>query len=54
MLLEIHPEVVEELEAALAWPNSKRSDHGDLLFDEVRKRIAQATWLPKSGAGAGA
>jgi len=54
MLLELHPEAMEELEAAVVWHKRKRSGHGDLLFDEVRKRVAQATRLPESGAGAGA
>jgi len=50
MLLELHPEAVEELEAAVAWHNRERLGYGDLLFDELRKRVAQATRFPRSGA----
>lgn len=50
MLLELHPEAVEELEAAVAWHNRERPGHGDLLYDEVRRRVMQATRLPRSGA----
>jgi len=50
MLLELHPESVEELEAAVAWHNRERPGHGDLLYDEIRRRVAQATRFPRSGA----
>ena len=50
MLLELHPEALEELEAAVVWHNRERAGRGDLLYDEVRRRVAQATRFPKSGA----
>jgi hypothetical protein len=50
MLLELHPEALEELEAAVVWHNRERAGRGDLLYDEVRRRVAQATRLPRSGA----
>ena len=50
MLLELHPDAVEELEAAVVWHNRERIGRGDLLYDDVRKRIAQATRFPMSGA----
>jgi len=43
MLLELHPEAVAELEAAVAWHNRERAGRGDLLFTEVHRRVAQAT-----------
>ena len=50
MLLELHPEALEELEAAVVWHNRERAGRGDLLYDEVRRRLTQATRFPKSGA----
>lgn len=50
MLLELHPEALEELEAAVVWHNRERAGRGDLLYDDVRRRIAQATRFPRSGA----
>jgi hypothetical protein len=50
MLLELHPESVEELEAAVAWHNRERPGHGDQLYAEVRRRVVQATRFPRSGA----
>ncbi len=50
MLLELHPEAMEELEAAVAWQNHERAGRGDRLYDEVRRRLAQATRFPRSGA----
>jgi hypothetical protein len=48
MLLELHPEALEELEAAVVWHNRERVGRGDLFYDEVRRRVAQATRFPKS------
>ena len=50
MLLELRPEAVEELEAAVAWHSRERAGRGDLLYDEIRRRVAQATRFPRSGA----
>ena len=50
MLLELHPEALEEFEAAVVWHNRERAGRGDLLYDEVRRRVTQATRFPKSGA----
>ena len=50
ILLELHPEAAEELEAAAAWHDRERSGYGELLYDEVRRRVAQATRFPRSGA----
>ena len=50
MLLELHPEAVEELEAAVVWHNHERPGNGDRLYDEIRRRVTQATRFPKSGA----
>ena len=50
MLLELHPEALEELEAAVAWHNRERAGRGDLLYEEVQRRVAQATRFPRSGA----
>ena len=49
-MLGLHPEALAELEAAVAWLEEERPGHGDLLFDEVRQRVAQASTLPESGA----
>jgi hypothetical protein len=38
------------LRSAVVWHNRERLGYGDLLFDEVRKRVAQATWFSRSGA----
>ncbi len=50
MLLELHPEALEEFDATVVWHDRERLGHGALLYEEVRKRIAQAARLPKSGA----
>ena len=42
MLLELHPEALEELEAAVVWHNRERAGRGDLLHDEVRSCRAYA------------
>lgn len=50
MLLELHPEAVEELDAAVLWLEAERPGHGLLLYEEVRSRVKQAARLPRSGA----
>ena len=50
MLLGLLPAALDELEAAVLWHEAERPGHGALLVDEVRKRVAQAARLPKSGA----
>ncbi len=48
MLLEFHPEALEELAGAVRWHERERPGYGRLLYDEVRKRVAQAGSFPKS------
>ena len=50
MLLEVHPEALEEFDVAVVWHDRERPGNGLLLYEEVRKRVAQAARLPKSGA----
>jgi hypothetical protein len=38
------------LKSAVVWHNRERCGYGDLRFDEVRKRVAEATRFPRSGA----
>jgi len=40
MLLELQPDALEELEAAVVWHNRERAGRGDLLYDEVSRHIS--------------
>ena len=50
MLLGLHPAAVEELDAAVRWHEDERPGHGAMLYEAVRKRVAQASRFPGSGA----
>lgn len=47
--LRFHPEALDELDAAVAYHEGERVGYGALLFDEVSRRVGQATRLPRSG-----
>ena len=49
-MLPFHPEAGAELEAAVTWLEEEQPGHGDLLFNDVSKKVAQATAFPESGA----
>mgnify|MGYP000588423848 CR=1 FL=1 len=49
-MLPFHPDAGAELEAAVAWHEEERPGHGDLLFGDVGKKVAQAMSFPESGA----
>lgn len=50
MLLEIHPAALEELESEVRLLEGEREGHGHLFYEEVRRKVAQASQFPRSGA----
>ena len=50
MLLDFHPDALDELDAAVRWYEQQRPGHGRLLHEQVRRRVGQAARYPQSGA----
>lgn len=50
MRLPFHPDALIELDQAVAWHERERAGYGSLLFEEVIRKVDQATSLPRSGA----
>lgn len=48
--LRFHPAAIAELEEAVRWVEAERPGYGALLFDEIQRRVAQASRFPQSGA----
>ena len=50
ILPELHPHALDELEAAVRWHEQEQTGLGVDFYLEVRRRLAQAVLLPRSGA----
>lgn len=50
MRLRLHPAALVELDEAVDYLEEQREGFGNLLFDEVSRRISQAARWPRSGA----
>ena len=49
MQLPFEEAAAEELESAVVWYERERPGFGLLLFDEVKRKVAQAAVFPESG-----
>lgn len=52
-LLAIHPEALDELASQVELLEEEREGHGRLMYEEVRRRVTQASRFPRSGAPIG-
>jgi toxin ParE1/3/4 len=50
MRLPFHPDALIELDQAVAWLERERAGFGSILFEEVVRKIEQASRFPRSGA----